>query len=174
MTLCRLPGALLLFVTSLAIAQTNLTGYWKFSVPNGGVSFLELKQTGETVTGTTRGGRPVALAGTLHDGKLHLEGTRPGREPHHHLRRRHRTNGDKFSVSGNTPNGDQASGTLERVTRDEAFPARLPLPDLRDLPDNGLVRTPPMGWNSWNKFHDHFDDATVTADGGCTGGQRDG
>jgi len=35
------------------------------------------------------------------------------------------------------------------------------LPDLRDLPDNGLVRTPPMGWNSWNKFHDRFDDATV-------------
>ena len=69
--------------------------------------------------------------------------------------------GDKFTVNGTTSNGEQANGTLERVSRDEAFPARLPLPDLRDVPDNGMVRTPPMGWNSWNKFHDHFDDATV-------------
>jgi alpha-galactosidase len=101
------------------------------------------------------------LTGTLRDGKLHLEGTvnRPGGD---------RTitfdgvrNTDGFAVTGSTPNGEKASGTLERVSRDEASPARLPLPDLQDLPDNGLVRTPPMGWNSWNKFHDHFDDATV-------------
>src|SRR5690349_9197054 len=36
-----------------------------------------------------------------------------------------------------------------------------PLPALRDLPDNGLARTPPMGWNSWNKFAEHIDDKTV-------------
>lgn len=41
------------------------------------------------------------------------------------------------------------------------YPARLPLPTLRELPDKGLVRTPPMGWNSWNHYQDHFDDATV-------------
>ena len=151
----------LLMTHALAFAQSDVSGYWKFSVPNGGISFLELKQTGETVTGTRRGGRPVTLTGTLHDGKLHLEGTitRAGGN---------RTIGfdgvrtkDGFTVNGNTSNGEKADGTLERVNREEAFPARLPLPDLRDLPDNGLVRTPPMGWNSWNKFHDHFDDATV-------------
>ncbi len=61
------------------------------------------------------------------------------------------------------PDKQKLSGTLERVNHDEMFPTRLPLPELRDLPDNGLARTPPMGWNSWNKFHDKFDDATVRA-----------
>ena len=28
-----------------------------------------------------------------------------------------------------------------------APPPKLPLPELKDLPDNGLARTPPMGWN---------------------------
>jgi alpha-galactosidase len=152
-------GAFLLLTHALAFAQSDVTGYWKFSVPNGGISYLELKQTGESLTATTRGGRPLTLTGTLHDGKLHLEGSRPGGNrtvTFDGVRTK-----DGFNVTGNTPNGDQANGTLERVTREEAFPARLPLPDLRDLPDNGLVRTPPMGWNSWNKYHDHFDDATV-------------
>ena len=161
MRLLQRLGVILLLTHSLAFAQSDLTGFWKFSVPNGGVSYLELKQTGETLTGTTHGGRPVPLTGTLRDGKLHLEGTvsRPG--GNHTIAFDGVRNKDGFSVSGNTPNGEMANGTLERVTRDEALPARLPLPDLQDLPDNGLVRTPPMGWNSWNKFHDHFDDATV-------------
>jgi alpha-galactosidase len=42
-------------------------------------------------------------------------------------------------------------------------PKPLPLPALHDVPDNGLVRTPPMGWNSWNKFADKVDDASVRA-----------
>src|SRR5271170_76666 len=155
-------GACLLLTPSVLFAQTNLTGYWKFNDPNGGVGFLELRQDGETVTGSRRGGPPQSLSGTLHDGKLHLEGS-PGRNggkgPVYEAAE---AKGDKFAVIGTTPNGDPATpGTLERVTRDEALPARLPLPELRGLPDNGLVRTPPMGWNSWNKFHDHFDDATV-------------
>jgi len=159
MKLINRLGAFLLLLHALAFAQVDVTGYWKFSVPNGGISYLELKQTGESLTATTRGGRPLTLTGTLHDGKLHLEGSRPGGNrtiTFDGVRTK-----DGFNVTGNTPNGEQASGTLERVTRDEAFPVRLPLPDLQDLPDNGLVRAPPMGWNSWNKFHDHFDDATV-------------
>ena len=100
MTLCRRLGTLLLFVTALGLAQTSLTGYWKFSVPNGGVSFLELKQTGESVTGTTRGGRSVALAGTLHEGKLHLEGTVTRSGAKRSIVFEGTGNGDKFSVSG--------------------------------------------------------------------------
>jgi alpha-galactosidase len=44
---------------------------------------------------------------------------------------------------------------------DLATPAPLPLPAVRDLPDNGLARTPPMGWNSWNHFSEQVDDAVV-------------
>jgi alpha-galactosidase len=34
---------------------------------------------------------------------------------------------------------------------------------LHDIPYNGLAKTPPMGWNSWNKFQTHIDDKTVRA-----------
>lgn len=40
-------------------------------------------------------------------------------------------------------------------------PKPLPLPATRILADNGLVRTPPMGWNSWNKFAGKITDADV-------------
>jgi alpha-galactosidase len=148
--------ATLFDASSSCLAQTDLTGYWKFSVRNGGLNYMELKQTGETVT--TVGRRP--MTGTLHDGKLRLQsGTDPNATVIEAV-----VKGDKFPASRTTHDGQWGGledGILERVSKDEVHPARLPLPDLRDLPDNGLVRIPPMGWNSWNKFHDKFDDATV-------------
>jgi alpha-galactosidase len=44
-----------------------------------------------------------------------------------------------------------------------AYPKRIDLPALHKVPDNGLAKTPPMGWNSWNKFHGRVDDASVRA-----------
>ena len=38
---------------------------------------------------------------------------------------------------------------------------RIALPALQPVPTNGLAKTPPMGWNSWNKFQAHIDDGTV-------------
>src|SRR6202044_1931917 len=50
----------------------------------------------------------------------------------------------------------------EKVSKEATMPpAPLPLPELKDLPDNGLARTPPMGWNSWNKFAGRVDDTAV-------------
>jgi len=152
----------LLLAASTAIAQTaagqtDLTGYWKFSSPTSGLDYLQLKQSGETITSVGRG----SLAGTLHAGKLHLAN---GTDADATVYEAPVVAGDKFPATRIThdgPWGGADVGTLERVTEQEVHPARLPLPDLRDLPDNGLVRTPPMGWNSWNKFHDRFDDATV-------------
>ena len=56
-----------------------------------------------------------------------------------------------------------------------ALPPRLPLPALHDVPDNGLARTPPMGWNSWNKFARKIDDISVRgmADAMVASGMRD-
>ncbi|HEY7393735.1 MAG TPA: alpha-L-fucosidase, partial [Gemmatimonadaceae bacterium] len=51
-----------------------------------------------------------------------------------------------------------------RVPKGEgAYPSRNPLPALHKVADNGLARTPPMGWNSWNKFAGRVDDAAVRA-----------
>src|SRR5882724_1576397 len=53
--------------------------------------------------------------------------------------------------------------------------AKVDLPALRDVPYNGLAKTPPMGWNSWNKFRTKIDDKTVreVADAMATNGMRD-
>jgi alpha-galactosidase len=40
-------------------------------------------------------------------------------------------------------------------------PAKIDPPALADLHDNGLARTPPMGWNSWNHFAERVDDRVV-------------
>jgi alpha-galactosidase len=52
---------------------------------------------------------------------------------------------------------------------------RLELPAPRTFPSNGLARTPPMGWNSWNKFRTRIDDKTVReiADAMVATGMRD-
>src|SRR5262245_45146697 len=63
-----------------------------------------------------------------------------------------------------------------RVPKGEgAYPARNPLPTLHKVGDNGLARTPPMGWNSWNKFAGRVDDAAVRtmADAMATNGMKD-
>jgi alpha-galactosidase len=55
------------------------------------------------------------------------------------------------------------------------MPARLPLPTLHAVKSNGLAKTPPMGWNSWNKFAGRVDDATIRsiADAMATNGMKD-
>ncbi len=51
------------------------------------------------------------------------------------------------------------------ATHTSAEPVRAPvtvsLPVLRTLPANGLATTPPMGWNSWNKFRVSINDKLV-------------
>jgi alpha-galactosidase len=168
---------LLFALNAAAWGQTDLSGYWKFSVPNGGVSFLEFKQTGDQIFVSGRSGMSQSPYGTLQGDKLHLEIPSPFGPPDPKRVTVYDAvvKGDKFFATKKTPDEEVVVGTLERVIKDEAFPARLPLPELRDLPDNGLARTPPMGWNSWNKFHDKFDDATVRqmADAMVSSGMRD-
>ncbi len=50
-----------------------------------------------------------------------------------------------------------------------------PFPKFQPLRPNGLAKTPPMGWNSWNKFAGRIDDKTVReiADTLVSSGMRD-
>jgi alpha-galactosidase len=160
--------AFLACLCETAPGQTDLTGFWKYSVQDGGVNYLEFKQAGEQIFVGGRNGMSQTPYGTLHGDKLHIQVPSPFGNPDS---KRFTTydaviKGDKFPATRKDQDGEVTNGTLEKVAKEEAHPARLPLPELRDLPDNGLARTPPMGWNSWNKYHDHFDDAIVrqTAD----------
>jgi alpha-galactosidase len=171
------PSILLCGTASIAFGQTDVSGFWKYTVPERGVSFLELKQVGNEIFVDGRNGFSTKPFGELKGNKLHLEIPSPFGSPD---AKRFTTydavlNGVKFAATRKDADGDSTEGSLEKVSREEAHPARLPLPELRELPDNGLVRTPPMGWNSWNKFHDKFDDATVRqmADAMVSSGMKD-
>jgi alpha-galactosidase len=142
-----------------AWAQIDLTGYWSFRVKDAGVTYYELKQNGETITGTVAGAPQRPINGTLQGGKLHLVITdpyHPGQTVYDGV-----VEGDKFTTSLTSTGREPDQGVWERTTHDAIFPPRPPLPAVRELPDNGLARTPPMGWNSWNKYHDRFDETVV-------------
>jgi alpha-galactosidase len=53
------------------------------------------------------------------------------------------------------------SAILERSTREAFILPRLPIPALAPVKSNGLAKTPPMGWNSWNLFRGRVDDKLV-------------
>src|SRR5438445_8360001 len=85
--------------------------------------------------------------------------------------------GDELYVSTRRrPNADLVEMVAHRAPEGEgAMPARLPLPALHKVPYNGLAKTPPMGWNSWNKFAGRVDDAAVRsmADAMAANGMKD-
>jgi alpha-galactosidase len=51
--------------------------------------------------------------------------------------------------------------TAQRTSEGAGLPPPIEPPPLNPVKDNGLAKTPPMGWNSWNHFHGNIDDAAV-------------
>jgi alpha-galactosidase len=151
------------------IAIGDLSGNWVAEAPNpdGTVrrSWFNLKQEGDKITGSirvtqfyylitesTRGQEGFTLIGSMKDGKsdrrVQYEAKLEGDELHLATRRR--------------PDAPLTEMAAHRAPDGEgALPARIAPPPLRKVPDNGLARTPPMGWNSWNKFAGRVDEATV-------------
>ena len=85
--------------------------------------------------------------------------------------------GDELHVAIQRPGrGPAAEMVAHRAPAGEgAYPARVEPPALHKVPSNGLAKTPPMGWNSWNKFAGRIDDATVRsiADAMASNGMKD-
>lgn len=159
---------LVLLASACGSSASGLTGYWVFRVPNNDgtyrESFFQLQQSGGTVTGNVlMGSRELPISGgTFAGGKLHFEVS---------FRNSTRTvnydgtmQGGEIPMTQRFPSGRSFTGIAQRTTREAAMPpAPLPLPALHDVPDNGLLCTPQMGWNSWNKFAGKVDDAVVRA-----------
>lgn len=127
---------------------------------------FDLKQSGDQITGSVWhdfAERPIRF-GTYHHGKLYFEyilwaGWDGGKGFFDGV-----LQGDRLLLTVQLPFNFPGRGVAERTTREAiARPPRLPLPELHDVPVNGLARTPPMGWNSWNKFGTKVDDVTVRA-----------
>ena len=85
--------------------------------------------------------------------------------------------GDELHIAaagrGGAPGNDMV--TRRAPAGEGSYPARVELPALHKVPYNGLAKTPPMGWNSWNKFHGRVDDAAVRgmADAIVSNGMKD-
>jgi alpha-galactosidase len=161
--------ALVVAPFSVSRAQTSVTGLWLYKTPVGDGTyrqlFLDLKQDGTGITGKVmfnlQYGAPIA-EGTIHGDKLHFI-VRFGRPPDTREVTYDGTVKDgKLYLTSAFPGRPTLSGVAERTTEQALQPpARLPLPALHDVRDNGLARTPPMGWNSWNKFAGKVNDKDV-------------
>jgi alpha-galactosidase len=165
----------------------DLTGNWVISTPNNdGTSrniYLDLKQDGAKVTGhirmtqfyytvseSTGGPEGFTITGSMMDGDS-------GKRSERKIVYQGKLEGDTLRLAqrgrGGAPGNEQVA---RRAPAGEgAYPAKLPLPALHKVPDNGLAKTPPMGWNSWNKFHGRVDDASVRgiADAMASNGMKD-
>ncbi len=163
-------AAAFLFAAVQVFSQTDLSGFWVFRTPTGDgnfrESFLDLKQQGEQITGELIQGRrhlPIA-DGSFKGGLLHFVVNLRG--PNNTTRQLvydgKAAEAGKLTLSVTFPGRGPVTGEMERSKPEAALPPpRLPLPELHDVPDNGLARTPPMGWNSWNKFAGRVTDADV-------------
>src|SRR5881409_1282909 len=176
-------SAVLLTLLAVPCLAADLTGNWavRDPLPDGTfrTTYLDLHQEGSRITGSIRvtqfyykivestgGADGFTLTGSMMDDtnerRVKYEGKLVGDELHVSTRRR--------------PNADLVEMVAHRAPEGEgAMPARLPLPALHNVPYNGLAKTPPMGWNSWNKFASRVDDAAVRsmADAMAANGMKD-
>ena len=161
----------------------GLTGNWAVKVPRtdgtNQWAYFNLKQDGAKITGTIRvtqfyyaifestgDADAFTITGKMRDGNsdrtVKYEGKLVGDELHLATRRR--------------PEDKPTESVAKRVPDGEgAMPAKLPLPALHKVPYNGLAKTPPMGWNSWNQFKSRVSDELVrgVADAIETNGMKD-
>jgi alpha-galactosidase len=182
MQIRTLSLALLLFAGAGWAA--DLSGNWVVANPGAdGVTrktYFDLKQDGARITGhirvtqfyysikeSTGAADGFTITGSMTD-TGHKERT---------VKYEGRLEGDTLHIgTRRRPDQPLTEMTAHRAPAGEgAYPARLPLPALHKVPDNGLARTPPMGWNSWNKFAGRVDDPSVRgmADAMVSSGMKD-
>jgi alpha-galactosidase len=157
----------------IAAAQSSLNGYWDLRIPSpdgdGTFSdtYFHLQQEGTAIHGQLiRGHHELPIAGTFEHGSIHFATLPPASAPKWEQRPvvfEGTYAKGKLMLSMDRRNHTM-QGVAETVTEEATQPPKpLPLPALKDVPENGMARTPPMGWNSWNKFADKVDDASVRA-----------
>jgi alpha-galactosidase len=180
----RLTGYLFpFFLFVLPSSAANLTGNWVVESPrpDGTVakSYFHLQQDGSQISGTIRvtqfyytitnstgNSDAFTITGKVKDGDMErqvvYEGKLEGDELHLATRRRQ----DNVLVESVAHRAAEGEG---------AWPARIPPAALHRVPDNGLAKTPPLGWNSWNKFRGEVQDSVVRqiADAMVASGMKD-
>jgi alpha-galactosidase len=132
-------------------------------------SILELKQDGNQLTGTvTTLGFSGEVKGTATGNHFELYGAWNAKRP---FLTGDLVNGELHALQGRRP------WIAKPATVADDLPkiAYIEPPELHPVPYNGLAKTPPMGWNSWNLFAGRVDDQTVRSmvDAMVSSGMRD-
>jgi alpha-galactosidase len=154
-------GILLAIAPTDCRSQQSISGKWAATgktLENGEkqIAILDLKQDGNQLTGTVRNlGFQTDVKGTVTGGHFELFGVG--------------WNDKKPFLVGDLADGKIAGNEWDdKFTAMPATPAddfpKLPHidpPALQKVAYNGLAKTPPMGWNSWNLFAGKVDDQTV-------------
>ena len=173
-------GATLVFTFAVLIGALGcnaqgLAGKWAVAgrtLENGehDKAIVDLKQNGNELTGTIQSlGWSTAIKGTVSGNHFEIFGAD--------------WNDTKPFFVGDLVNGEiQGTQWGTKITARPATaadeipkPAYIEPPPLHKVPYNGLAKTPPMGWNSWNLFAEKVDDQTVRtmADAMVSSGMRD-
>ncbi len=175
-------------LASLPAAAAGITGTWKGDIhtPRGqtrsvGFAFI---QNGNAFTGSMewrQGDLPVS------DGKINgntisfvVKRDVGIQEQVLHYSGRITSEGIELTMPG-FAGSTRRTVTMHRISSERPKPLQPPAPKIdlgpltRTVPYNGLAKTPPMGWNSWNKFHGDVSDKIVraVADAMVTSGMRD-
>ncbi len=179
--LVRLSFLFTLVTSVIICADEPLTGHWLHEDvnPDGNVTqiVLILKQKGTELTG-----RVVFSWGELEiqngftDGKTFRFSMMTPADSEKPAIYDGKCDGDEIEISSRWPGNNNTSYRARRAADTVGLPpARIPPPPLHSVPPNGLAKTPPMGWNSWNHFQEKIDEATVrqTADLLVSTGMRD-
>jgi alpha-galactosidase len=173
----------------ILFAQSSFTGRWlaEITTPNGDKreSTFFLTQSGDRLTGEVLNGYRMQ---NISEGKVDgnratwVVVTRSGQQERR-AEYRAKLESDRLTVT--VPGFGRATAARDvvakRVSTDGtpvhpfASLPKVDLPALHPVPDNGLARTPPMGWNSWNHFNRRIDDKTVReiADAMVASGMKD-
>ncbi|MBS1857479.1 MAG: glycoside hydrolase family 27 protein [Acidobacteria bacterium] len=144
------------------------------------------KIEGDTITFESKGpfqDAPQQMRGTLNGEELTIMGAGRGRGPGAPpAGMAGRGPGAPGAAAGRGPGGRGFTPPVfHKISAENKIPADLlpshkPLPPITSaLPPNGLAKTPPMGWNSWNKFRAEVSDKNVRemADAIVSSGMRD-
>jgi len=156
---------LALFLCTVGGAQAGdagISGTWRISQekPSGVTltTFLTLKQDGDKLTGSVL----VNTVANLTIREPRMDGADAVFRVDWGWNFRVRPDGRNLHVVVTYDGGGREESTaVPADMSEEAIPAAAPLPELMELPANGLAMTPPMGWNSWNHFAERVDDRVV-------------
>jgi len=178
---------LITLLTALSLPAADLTGLWTASMttPDGQpiVMSLSLQYDGKSLTGymTDPMGQNNAISNGKVDGdELSFTIVRDMFGEERKMDHNGRLSNGELILNVPRPGGGVREMTFKRVSSEAPAPLppappKIKLPPAASVPGNGLATTPPMGWNSWNKFKRGVTDQLVreTADAMVANGMKD-